>query len=544
MSSDPKSRLSNRFSALSSSHPILSCEDSARLERTLLDSDTKVWEAMRSVGQQLGRGILGEWEMARRSPRNLSVFALIGKGHNGGDALLALYEMACRGAIGNVVLAIASPLAGLKVNTKRAFDLLEGALESASLRVLCGSAQREEAWLAEIEETLRSQAFDVSIDGLLGMSFKAPLRTMARGAIERVNEAPLIGMRVAVDLPSGLGEVSDEIAFRADVTFAAGILKKPLLDRNRESSIGCIRYFDIGFFGENFDSSERVIANTILDSLRARRPVQSDKRTFGHLLVIAGSRSMPGALMMAVRSALQSGVGLVTACAPESLVPQLACQIPEAMWIPWPETPSGGLALEGLHLLRELKFNPTALLVGPGMGAEHETLAMLVDVLKDWNSPLVVDADALRPEILEVVKAPFIATPHLGEFQRLLGREVIDSDIDRDLKDLAKRSSGAFVLKGPNTRVADGDHLFVNTTGNSVLARGGSGDLLAGMAAGLFAGAPREPLKVACQAVYWHGCAADRLAARKGQVAVRATDLLDTYAEALMMVPYGEGNNA
>jgi hydroxyethylthiazole kinase-like uncharacterized protein yjeF len=534
---------SDKPAALAASHPVLSCEDSAQLEHVLLDSDSKVWEAMQSVGRQLGRGILDEYRMTRFSPPPLSVFALVGKGHNGGDALLVLAEMARQGVLGKIVVAIAGSLADLKPNTKRAFDILESQAPDSVLSVFCCRSNGEASWLEEIDQTLSGQVFDIALDGLLGMSFKAPLRPLARGAIQLVNDAANIRLRVAVDLPSGVGEVSDSTVFRADVTFATGILKKPLLNRALEESIGNIRYLDLGFFDDASSSGERVVVDSILEPLRSRRPAFCEKRSFGHLLIVAGSRSMPGALIMSVCSALKSGVGLVTVCAPESLVTYLATEIPEAMWIAWPETPEGGLALEGLHLLRELRFKPTATLVGPGLGSEGETIAMLAEALKGWTSPLVIDADALHPEILDVVSAPFIATPHLGEFRRLLGSGIEGGDIDRQLQEYAREHGGVVALKGPNTRVAAGECLYVNTTGNSILARGGSGDLLAGMMAGLLASLPEEPVAVACRAVYWHGKAADTLATRSGQVAVRTTDLLDTYVKALMMSPHGEGIN-
>ena len=161
--------------------------------------------------------------------------------------------------------------------------------------------------------------------------------------------------------------------------------------------------------------------------------------------------------------------------------------------------------MEGLHLLRELRFKPTATLVGPGLGSEGETIAMITEALKDWNSPLVLDADALRPEILNVVSASFIATPHLGEFRRLLGTGIEGGDIDGQLRDYAREHGGVVVLKGPNTRIVAGDCLFVNTTGNSILARGGSGDLLAGgWAPGIIAGRTGR------------GCLPSGLLARKG----------------------------
>ena len=525
----------NCFSVTVASHPILSCGDSAALEARLLDSDRKVWDAMQSVGRQLGKRTIDEYRMSRFPAKDLSVFALVGKGHNGGDALLALAEMAKRGVLGEVTLAVTSSLDELKPNTKRAFDILESLMNEGMLQVLSLGAKGEQRWLEKIADALRSRSYDVFLDGLLGMSFKAPLRSSARGLIERANEARSCRLRVAVDLPSGMGEESDALCFKADVTFATGICKKPLLDRAREESVGCIRYLDLGFFDENSNVRERVVDRSVLDSIRGRRSSGSDKRHFGRLLILAGSRNMPGALLMSVRSALQSGVGLLTVCAPESLVAQLAPQAPEAMWIPWPETPKGGLALEGTYLLRELSFEPDALLIGPGVGSDPETIAMLADVVSHWKKPLVVDADALRPEIVDAVDTPFVATPHRGEFQRLLDKSIDDGSVDEALIEYARKHSGTVLLKGPNTRVSDGEHLFVNTTGNAVLARGGSGDLLAGMVAALLASNNGRPVDVACQAAYWHGAAADELARVSGQVAARTTDLLDMYAPSLMM---------
>ena len=365
------------------------------------------------------------------------------------------------------------------------------------------------------------------------MSFKPPLRGLAADAIKRINQTTF-RLRVAVDLPSGLGDASDDLCFRADATFATGIFKKPLLNRERLDSIGCIRYLDVGFFENASSATTRVLVDSILDPLRKRRKPSSDKRSHGRLLIIAGSRNMPGALAMSVLSALQSGAGLVTVCAPESLVSQLAATIPEAMWIPWPETPEGGLSLEGVYLLKRMGFEPDALLIGPGMGTEAETSAMLVEAASSLNCPVVVDADALRKEVIDSVKGRVIATPHLGEYARLVGQETPASHLDDSLVAYAKSIGGSVVLKGANARISDGDTLFVNPAGNAVLARGGSGDLLAGMTAALLAASPDKPIEAACRAVYWHGKAADLLAIRKGHVGVRATDLLDMYPDALM----------
>ena len=238
--------------------------------------------------------------------------------------------------------------------------------------------------------------------------------------------------------------------------------------------------------------------------------------------------------MMSVKSALRSGVGLVTVCVPESLAAHLAPMAPEAMWLPWPETRSGGLAARGLDLFDQIQTKASAILVGPGMGDDPDTVSLLIELLKRWSGSTVIDADALQTRVMYWIQGPCIITPHLGEFKRIAQLGGTIRDIDEQLKDYARSNSVVVALKGSMTRISDGNHVFLNTTGNSVLARGGSGDLLAGMTAALLAQSPQDPLGVACKAVNWHGRAADTLAGRKGQVAVETTDLLDCYADALI----------
>jgi NAD(P)H-hydrate epimerase len=279
----------------------------------------------------------------------------------------------------------------------------------------------------------------------------------------------------------------------------------------------------------------------------------SDKRTYGHLFVVAGSRSYPGAALMCVRSALRSGVGLVTAFVPESLVPTFAACAPEAIWVGWPETPDGGLALEGLHLLRTRLERATAFVIGPGLGAEPETHSLDEEIVKMAGVPVVLDADALQPSILAAAKGKrVVCLPHAGEFKRLAGGlggtdclpavapgrrlvspmsgarpECVAEPSPDILRALTHETGAVIVLKGPVTRISDGDRIYHSLFGGPVLARGGSGDLLAGLTGGLVAQAPDDPLLAACRGVVWHGMAADRLARDRGQVAVQVTQLLD-----------------
>jgi len=260
----------------------------------------------------------------------------------------------------------------------------------------------------------------------------------------------------------------------------------------------------------------------VLAPLAAWRDSRSDKRTYGHVFVVGGSRSYPGAVLMTVLAALRSGAGLVTAFVPESMVAAFAARAPEAMWVGWPETPAGGLALEGQYLLATRIGRASALVVGPGIGREAETLALVRDIVATTPVPVVIDADALQSEIVSAGKAARILTPHAGEWARIAE---------------SRQENAVLVRKGAVTRICgratpDGVtyHSFF---GGPVLARGGSGDGLAGLIGGLLAQTPHEPLLAAARGVVWHGMAADALARAHGQTSVVTTQVLDFLGAAL-----------
>jgi NAD(P)H-hydrate epimerase len=290
--------------------------------------------------------------------------------------------------------------------------------------------------------------------------------------------------------------------------------------------VGRLRYLDLGFFDETpVEARLRMLTPEVLAPLARLRAPNSDKRDYGHLFILGGSRGFPGAILMTVQAALRSGAGLLTAFVPESLVPAFAAQAPEAMWVGWPETPEGGLALEGRHLLQARLTRGSALVMGPGMGKEPETLALAKDVVQSASIPLVLDADALQPDIVRAGKAPRVLTPHRGEFMRILA--------GGDFREFQKKSDAVVVLKGRLTGITHQERGYYSPYGSPVLARGGSGDCLAGIVGTQLAQTPGDPLGAACRGTVWHGRAADLLARTHGQVAVRTTQLLDFLSPAL-----------
>ncbi len=370
---------------------------------------------------------------------------------------------------------------------------------------------------------LQEKSYDLCIDGIFGFQFRPPLQEYTAKVLAWVNTHPRIRLRAAVDLPSGLGDENAGTVFRADFTYATGIVKSPVVAEINAVFTGRLRYLDLGFFAESQPASTmRVLQASLLAPLAKLRQAQSDKRTYGHLFLVGGSLNYPGAVLMSVQAALRSGVGLLTAFVPASVVPEYAAKFPEAMWVGWPETATGGLAAAGVKLLLEKLPRATALAIGPGLGAEAETLAAVQEIVRAATVPLLLDADALRPEVVAAARGKrFICTPHGGEWQRIAGG--LEPDENRIV-----------VHKGSPTRIHAGGTVYHSFFGGPVLARGGSGDLLTGLTGGLLAQAPDDLLLAAGRGVVWHGLAADLLARDKGQVAVQTTQLFDYLQPALL----------
>jgi NAD(P)H-hydrate epimerase len=512
-------------------HPVLSCARAGEYEDGLFGGDEeRAWKAMQAAGRELAGALLPDFRELRELPERLRVLGLVGKGNNGGDALIACGHLVADFPRAELTLIHAVPRGGLGPLADRACRRLPGERKEYFLE-----AEADEAAAAAIlREAGGRDGFDVCIDGMLGMAFRPPLRPPFRGLVDAVNAYGPIVLRAAVDLPSGVGDESDERPFRADFTYATGIAKAPVL--RGAAACGRVRYLDLGFFEAAAagldEATSLVLTPRVLDPLRRFRPSNVDKRTFGHLLILGGSAFMPGALLMAVEAAVRSGVGLVTAFAPASVAAALAAQVPEAMWVPWPETGNGTLSPRAIQLLYERMDRGSALLVGPGMGHDRFTELLTQEIVRETELPIVLDADALRLKAVELAvkrgrsAGPVILTPHLGEFARI-SRHAPDAVDDACLAEFCRANRIVTILKGPVTRICDGNVLLFNTCGGPVLSRGGSGDLLSGLVGGMVAQQNENVLASLARGVFLHGAAAQRLARARGQIAVRTTQLLD-----------------
>jgi ADP-dependent NAD(P)H-hydrate dehydratase / NAD(P)H-hydrate epimerase len=358
---------------------------------------------------------------------------------------------------------------------------------------------------------------DVVIDALLGTGLKGPPREETSRLIEQINGA---GVPVlAVDIPSGVNASTGEVAgaaVRADVTVTMHGPKVGLVVAPGRFHAGEVAVADIGL-GET-ETEHRLVAPEILAEV-PRRSAGDNKYTAGHVLVVGGSRGMTGAPALAARAALRADAGYVTIAAPSESLPVLETLVLEAVKRP-------------LEDVFEAAAKANALAVGPGLGRDDTSKALVRRLLTEVELPAVVDADALFELEPGEWPAPRVLTPHEGELARLLGRESKEVAAHRlaSVQEAAERFDSVVVLKGEDSLVAaPGGGVFVCALGLPSLATAGTGDVLTGVTSAFLAKG-MEPQRAAAGA-----CAAQQLAshAASQRYGLVASDVIEVLPQVL-----------
>ncbi|MDX9971993.1 MAG: NAD(P)H-hydrate dehydratase [FCB group bacterium] len=278
---------------------------------------------------------------------------------------------------------------------------------------------------------------------------------------------------------------------------------------------------------------EKDFTRTAARALLPPRPDDGHKGTFGHVFVIGGARGYSGAVIMAALAAGRSGVGLVTVGVPRPLGDIVSGHLLTGMTRMLDATPAESIAREAVEPALEFARGKDAVVLGPGLSQHPDTQAFALEFVRRCPVPMLIDADGLNAlatavDTLKRVQAPVVLTPHPGEMARLVGGSTQDvlKDRTRTAVYFAERFGCTLVLKGRRTLVAHAGEVFANTTGNSGMATGGTGDVLSGIIGGLMAQgmAPRD---AALLGVYAHGLAGDLAAADKTRRGLIATDLID-----------------
>lgn len=478
---------------------------------------------------------LASWVEEAYSQKTSRVcLGLVGKGNNGGDTLIALARLAALG------WTVSAALVGRSGND----DPLVMRLRDAGGSVY----EYPLGWQTVEQEVSRC---GVLLDGLLGTGTRLPLRTPASEALGRVgealNRAPGGPVVVAVDCPSGVdcdtGEAAEE-TITADQTVCMAAVKRGLLALPAFGFVGGLNVVGIGL-SEGFEPLSQISRVVLMDrevrDLLPRRALDSHKGTFGRVVVVGGSRQYAGAPLLAGKAAFRSGAGWVTLAVPEPLQLPLAGHFPEATWIPLPHVEQS-IAPQAAETLAANLERATALLVGPGLGRTSDSAGFL-DALLSGSSlpPLVLDAEALR--LLAEIRnwasrlpSGSILTPHPGEMANLTGMPVDAVQADRigTAERFARERDCVLVLKGAFTLVAAPDgRTAINPVATAALARAGTGDVLAGIIAGL-RGQGLGAFEAATAGVWLHGQAGLVAERRLGSsAAVLAGDLPDGLGEIL-----------
>jgi ADP-dependent NAD(P)H-hydrate dehydratase / NAD(P)H-hydrate epimerase len=479
-------------------------------------------------------------------PRARRVTVLCGRGNNGGDGMMAARLLAD---------------AGLEVTT-----LLLGAPESLTGDAAVAWSELNNLKRGKIHVVTNAKALamhndalnaDLIVDAVLGTGFKPPLKGLAPEALEWLNgrQAPVLAPILAIDLPSGwpadeTGATVVGPVFPADavITFTA---PKPAHLFGQLT-----RRWDQPVVVAPIGSPEAAIVSTLklewagssLALAQASRAAEANKGNFGHVLVVGGTfgsaGGKAGAPAMAALFAMRAGAGLVTAAIPAPALAVVASFAPELMTLPLAVTGVGQIAAKNIEKKRvaALMEGKTVLAIGPGLGQGAETAKFLTGLLSATKIPAVIDADALnmlaaKPALLKKLAKgrTLVLTPHPGEMARLAGATIAEVQANRlrTARDFAERMGVTLVLKGARTLIAHPDgRVAINTSGNPGMAKGGSGDVLTGLIAGLLAQYPHDTAQAVEAAVYLHGLAAD-LAVREGdEHTLLATDSLRQLARA------------
>ncbi len=457
------------------------------------------------------------------------ISVLCGKGNNGGDGFVAARVLHEKGRTVQVML-LADP-ADLRGDAAAMF----GKLPVTAVGVKSSDDLKRARPRIFLEA-------DVFLDAILGTGFKPPVSGLYAEAIAMLNASQ--GPVIAVDIPSGADADAmapqTGIIARADgiVTFTAA--RPAHVFSALTAGPTCVA--PIGSPPEAIVSALQLNVITARDfaPLIGRRPADSNKGNYGHVLVVGGSVGKAGSVAMVGMAALRTGAGLATVATPKSALPTVAGFHPELMTEPLRETREGTISGGAEARIDALVKGKGALAIGPGISQNHETSELVRTLVGKSNVPVVLDADGLnafegRTDELRGQGRLLVITPHPGEMSRLAGCSTVD--VQKDRLGVARRFACEHevmvVLKGHRTLVVcpDGE-AWVNTTGNPGMSTGGTGDILTGMVAAMIAQHPKEELLAVCAAVHLHGLAGDVMCESVGEHSMVATDLLSGLPEA------------
>lgn len=442
------------------------------------------------------------------SPQN--VLIMCGKGQNGGDGFAVARHLACRDIPVDVVLLCDEE--NIKGNAKTNFEAIKNmGIDITPFSQFSGGG------------------YDVIVDALLGTGIKGQVTGAYASAIEYINSSN--STVISVDIPSGINGDNGEVcgvAVKACETVTFAFYKTGLVSDLSADYVGRVIVADISIphiLPEVSTIRTEIITAETAKQAFPQKSRSAHKGTMGRVYIVGGSVGMAGAVCMASSAAERSGAGLVTCIVPGEILDIVMKKITGSMCKP---------------LKDDVDFaNADTLLIGNGMGNNSVTREYVEKALAKCSNTLIIDADGLNvlngADEIKNTKAKVIITPHIGEMSRLTGiptAEIIKDKLNIAL-DFAKTSGAVVVLKGANTVVATPEgQAYINNRGTPAMAKGGSGDILAGLIAGI--SAKGTPLcTAACAGVFLHAVAGELAEMQSGEYSVIPEEITACISKAI-----------
>lgn len=498
---------------------VYSCSQMKKIEENANKCGMSYIEMMESAGKAC-------YEKLRKNvikDKMVSVCILCGTGKNGGDGFVIARYLHKNGISVSVVLTDGQPKA------EEAAEMLTKAKGVAVYDV------RKDSDTA-IDSLIHC---DIIVDCVFGIGFHGEIQGLTAELVKNINL--MKKCVVSVDIPSGLegdsGKVNGE-AIKADYTFAISCLKPVHIMKPAADYCGKVITVDIGFgndcYSDGISAEFSTADDAFVKSRLIKRNAESNKGTYGKLLCVCGSRNMQGAAVLCTNAAVKSGAGLVISAFPDKAYSAIAPKVTEALMLPLKDDKNGYISFDAESQVLKVLKNCTAAVTGCGMGNIEATRRIVSCIIRQAACPVVIDADGINSisaniNILKSAKAPVILTPHPGEMSRLTGKSVEEIQNNRTecAAEFAKNFGVTLVLKGNNTVIAlpDGT-IYINPTGNAGMAKGGSGDVLAGIIGSFLAQGMSAEDAAVCGA-YIHGLSGDETAKKFSMTGMTPTMIIN-----------------
>ncbi len=493
--------------------------------------------------ENAGKGVVQTMKERYGSLSGKLVYILCGKGNNGGDGAVVARHLLIHGSIVKVLLTCnPGELKGDALTNFQILQSVQRKLSHSKLQLISFSSLKKMKML---------QAPDFIVDALLGTGFTGTLTGKYKAVLGWANGLP--SKKVSIDIPSGVNSdngVAESIAFKADLTVTMALKKNGLTLNDGRSYAGQLECVDIGV-PNNLPIVEKfqtfIIEQNDVQSTLPVRQFNAHKHSVGKIFVLAGSVGLTGAAAMVSESAMKAGAGAVVLGTPKSVYPILAKKLTEVMTEPLDSTDEGSLSESSLPTIEKLLQWTDVFVLGPGLSRNKDTQGLIQHLVSTSTKPMLIDADGLNaiaenPACLKKRKAKeVILTPHTGELSRIikLSSEEIEKNRVEIARQVAKDFKVTLVLKGAPTVTATPDgKVIINSSGNPGMATAGSGDVLAGVIAGLW-GQGMKTAGAAWSGVFLHGKAGDLAKIKFGENSLMATDIQNYLPEVIRQVELG-----